>query len=85
MAFKVVYEATAPTFNDVQNMARLRRELKSESDAREAIKSLLHSEASPLKVMQVLRRRYRIPDVLVLAELDKVKALPMISEIPRDI
>ncbi|CAH2102800.1 unnamed protein product [Euphydryas editha] len=83
LAFKVVYEDTAPMFNDVQNMARLRRAIKG--NAREAIKSLLYSEASPLEVMQALKRRYGRPDALALAELDKVKALPKISENPRDI
>ncbi|KAJ8731132.1 hypothetical protein PYW07_004296 [Mythimna separata] len=64
-------------------MARLRRALKG--NAREAIKSLLYSEASPLEVMQALRRRYGRPDALVLAELDRIKTLPKISENPKDI
>ncbi|CAH2109180.1 unnamed protein product [Euphydryas editha] len=83
LAFKVVYEDTAPMFNDVQNMARLRKAIKG--NAREAIKSLLYSEASPFEVMQALKRRYGRPDALALAELDKVKALPKISENSRDI
>ena len=83
LAFKVVYEDTEPLFSEPQNMARLRRALKG--NAREAIKSLLYSEASPTEVMEALRRRYGRPDALVLAELEKVKALPRISENPRDI
>ncbi|XP_026738352.1 uncharacterized protein LOC113501423 [Trichoplusia ni] len=83
MAFKVVYEDTAHMFSNVQNMARLRRALKG--NAREAIRSLLYSEASAEEVMQALKRRFGRPDALILAELEKVKTLARISENPREI
>lgn len=83
LAFRVVYEDTAPVFNDTQNMARLRKAIRG--NARESIKSLLYSDASPQDIIDALRRRYGRPDALVLAELDKVKTLPKITEEPRDI
>ncbi|CAK1547419.1 unnamed protein product [Leptosia nina] len=82
-AFRVVYDDTATMFTATQNMARLRRAIKGA--AREGIKSLLYSEAQPSEVMDALRRRYGRPDALVLAELEKVKALPRMTESPRDI
>ncbi|XP_045487974.1 uncharacterized protein LOC123689933 [Pieris rapae] len=82
-AFRVVYEDTSPMFSDVQNMARLRKAIKG--TARESIKSLLYSEAKPEEVINALRRRFGRPDALVLAELEKLKALPGTTENPRDI
>uniref|UniRef100_A0A2A4JVN0 DUF5641 domain-containing protein n=1 Tax=Heliothis virescens TaxID=7102 RepID=A0A2A4JVN0_HELVI len=82
-AFRVVYEDTAPMFSTAQNMARLRRAVRGA--ARDAVKSLLYSEAAPGEVMLALKRRFGRPDALVLSELDKVRALPRISESPRDI
>ncbi|CAG4991977.1 unnamed protein product [Colias eurytheme] len=83
IAFKTVYDDTAPLFNDVQNMARLRRAIKGR--AREAIKSLLYSAAKPNDVIDSLRRRYGRTDALVLAELDKLQALRRITDDPRDV
>ncbi|CAG4967203.1 unnamed protein product [Colias eurytheme] len=83
IAFKTVYDDTAPLFNDVQNMARLRRAIKGR--AREAIKSLLYSAAKPNDVIDSLRRRYGRTDALVLAELNKLQALRRITDDPRDV
>ncbi|XP_047503791.1 uncharacterized protein LOC125048880 [Pieris napi] len=82
-AFRVVYEDTSPMFSGIQNMARLRKAIKG--TARESIKSLLYSEAMPEEVINALRRRFGRPDALVLAELEKLKALPRTTENPRDI
>ncbi|XP_072948442.1 uncharacterized protein [Epargyreus clarus] len=83
IAFRTVYEDTAPLFTDVQNMARLRRSIKG--TAREAIKSLLYSECPPEEVIEALRRRFGRPEALILMELEKVKNLPRINENARDI
>ncbi|XP_045490509.1 uncharacterized protein LOC123690685 [Pieris rapae] len=82
-AFRVVYEDTYPMFSDIQNMARLRKAIKG--TARESIKSLLYSEAKPEEVINALRRRFGRPDALVLAELEKLKALHRTTENPSDI
>nr|XP_049703884.1 uncharacterized protein LOC126056149 [Helicoverpa armigera] len=82
-AFRVVYEDTAPLFNEAQNMARLRRAIRGA--ARDSIKSLLYSEAAPGDVILALKRRFGRPEALVLAELEKVRALQRISDNPRDI
>ncbi|XP_045483957.1 uncharacterized protein LOC123689135 [Pieris rapae] len=82
-AFRVVYEDTSPMFSDVQNMARLRKAIKG--TARESIKSLLYSEAKPEEVINALRRRFGRPNALVLAELEKLKALHRTTENPSDI
>ncbi|XP_045486697.1 uncharacterized protein LOC123689628 [Pieris rapae] len=82
-AFRVVYEDTSPMFSDVQNMARLRKAIKG--TARESIKSLLYSEATPEEVINALRRRFGRLDALVLAELEKLKALHRTTENPSDI
>ncbi|PZC71421.1 hypothetical protein B5X24_HaOG213484 [Helicoverpa armigera] len=66
MAFRVVYEDTASLFSEAQNMARLRRALRG--TAREAMKSLLYSEAAPADVMLALKRRFGRPEALVPAE-----------------
>ncbi|XP_072936553.1 uncharacterized protein [Epargyreus clarus] len=83
IAFRTVYEDTAPLFTDAQNMARLRRSIKG--TAREAIKSLLYSECPPEEVIEALRRRFGRPEALILMELEKVKNLPRINENARDI
>ncbi|XP_072931828.1 uncharacterized protein [Epargyreus clarus] len=83
IAFRTVYEDTAPLFTEAQNMARLRRSIKG--TAREAIKSLLYSECPPEKVIEALRRRFGRPEALILMELEKVKNLPRINENARDI
>ncbi|XP_072946158.1 uncharacterized protein [Epargyreus clarus] len=83
IAFRTVYEDTAPLFTDVQNMSRLRRSIKG--TAREAIKSLLYSECPPEEVIEALRRRFGRPEALILKELEKVKNLPRINENARDI
>ncbi|XP_045485548.1 uncharacterized protein LOC123689458 [Pieris rapae] len=82
-AFRVVYDDTSPMFSDIQNMARLRKAIKG--TARESIKSLLYSEAKPEEVINALRRRFGRPDALVLAELEKLKALHRTTENPSDI
>ncbi|XP_072934977.1 uncharacterized protein [Epargyreus clarus] len=69
IAFRTVYEDTAPLFTDAQNMARLRRSIKG--TAREAIKSLLYSECPPEEVIEALRRRFGRPEALILMELEK--------------
>ncbi|TLM35161.1 DUF1759 domain-containing protein, partial [Acinetobacter baumannii] len=66
VAFKAVYEDTAPLFSSAQNMARRRRALKGQ--AREGVRSQLYSESTPEEVMESLRRCYGRADALVLAE-----------------
>lgn len=83
LAFKTVYEDTAPLFSPTQNMARLRRAIKG--SAREAIKSQLYSDISPNEVLEALRRRFGRPDALVRAEMEKIKNLPKVTDNPRDI
>lgn len=83
LAFKTVYEDSAASFSSVQNMARLRKSIKG--TAREAVKSLLYSECAPEEVMEALRRRFGRPDALVLAEMEKLRGLPKMSESARDV
>ncbi|KOB64721.1 polyprotein [Operophtera brumata] len=83
LAFRTVYEDTAPLFSSVQNMARLRKAIRG--PAKEAVRSILYSECAPSEVLESLRRRYGRPDALVLAELEKVKNLPRTTENARDV
>ncbi|XP_072932283.1 uncharacterized protein [Epargyreus clarus] len=83
LPFKRSYMDSAEQFNDVQNMARLRRTIKGA--AREAIRSLLFASSEPQEILAALERRFGRPEQLVLAEVERMKDLPRISDAPRDI
>ncbi|XP_060802199.1 uncharacterized protein LOC132902161 [Amyelois transitella] len=78
LAFLTVYTETSTMFSAVQNMARLRKSIVGQ--AREAVKNILYSDSQPNDVMEALRRRFGRADLLVTAELDKLRALPRVSE-----
>ncbi|XP_072936129.1 uncharacterized protein [Epargyreus clarus] len=83
LPFKRSYMDSAEQFNDVQNIARLRRTIKGA--AREAIRSLLFASSEPQEILAALERRFGRPEQLVLAEVERMKDLPRISDAPRDI
>lgn len=78
IAFRTVYEDSAPLFTSIQNMARLRRCLKG--TAREAIKSLLYSDCKPEEIIEALRRRFGRAEALVLHEMEKLKTTQTFGE-----
>lgn len=83
LAFRRSFEDTAPAFTKAQNLARLRRTLQGK--AREAVKCLLFTADDPCEVMKGLEARFGRPGALALAELERLKGLPRVSEQPNDI
>lgn len=53
--------------------------------AKEAAISLFVAESEPEEVMRLLEVRFGRPDALVMAEIEKVKSLPKLTESPRDL
>ncbi|KAH9640759.1 hypothetical protein HF086_007330 [Spodoptera exigua] len=83
LAFKRSYEDMADSFNNTQNLARLRRAIQGK--AREAVHSLLFTAEDPREVIKGLEARFGRPGALALAELEKLKNLPKVNENPSEI
>lgn len=83
LPFKRSYQDSAAMFNEVQNMARLRKSIKG--TAKETVRSLLFVSSDPSEVMDALERRFGRPEQLVLAEVEKIKELSRLGDTPRDV
>lgn len=83
MAFHAAFTETMDLFSRVDNMNRLRRNLKGK--AREAVESQLSANGNPSEIMKTLEFRFGRPDSIAATEIEAIKALPRLTESPRDI
>ncbi|XP_049874507.1 uncharacterized protein LOC126372702 [Pectinophora gossypiella] len=83
LVFKTAYEETAVYLTEQENLSRLRRSLRGA--ARDAAQCLFIGATTTADVMRLLSTRFGRPDALVMAELEKLRALPRLTESPRDI
>ncbi|XP_072930335.1 uncharacterized protein [Epargyreus clarus] len=83
LAFRAAYRDTNGHFTKTENLIRLRRCLRGV--AREAAISLFIAETEPDEVMRLLELRFGRPDALVIAEMEKIKTIPRLTDNPRDI
>ena len=83
LAFKRSYDDMATSFSNTQNLTRLRRAIQGK--AKEAVQSLLFTAEDPTEVIRGLEARFGRPGALALAELEKLKSLPKVTENPSDI
>lgn len=83
LSFKAAYVATAPSYTDVENLARLRKALRG--TAREAVENLLMYNAQPADVMKALESRFGRPDAIAQVELDRLRALPRLTDAAREV
>lgn len=83
LPFRAAYQETEESFSLVENINRLRRHLTGR--AREAVESLLITNAHPSDVMKTLETRFGRPETIAMAEIDTLRALPRLYESPRDI
>lgn len=83
LLFKATFEQTCDRFAPGENVARLRHSLRG--PALEAITSLLITQSAPEEIMRALERRFGRPDALVMAEMEKLRTLPRVSDTPREV
>ncbi|KAL0810972.1 hypothetical protein ABMA28_010266 [Loxostege sticticalis] len=83
LAYKAAYHESQSGFTDLENLARLRKSLRGR--AREAVESLLIYTANPRDIMKTLENRFGRTDAIAVAELDKLRSLPRLTDAPRDI
>ncbi|XP_028042582.1 uncharacterized protein LOC114252282, partial [Bombyx mandarina] len=74
---------TVNSFTKTENINRLRRNLKGR--AKEAVDGLLITNADPSDVIRSLEARFGRPETIAITELDTLRALPRLTERPRDI
>ncbi|KAJ8737818.1 hypothetical protein PYW08_000413 [Mythimna loreyi] len=83
LPFRAAYYESEPTFSNVENINRLRRNLKGK--AREAVEGLLITNAHPSEVMKTLESRFERPESIAMIEMETLRSLPRLTESPRDI
>jgi hypothetical protein len=83
LSFKAAFEETKTCYSPTENVARLRRCLRG--GAAEAVSSLIISQPDPWVIMAALERRFGRPEALIIAEMEKLRAMPKTSDNPRDI
>lgn len=83
LSFKAAYTATAPSYTDIENLARLRKALRGA--AREAVENLLMYNTHPADVLRVLESRFGRPDAIAQVELDRLRALPRLTDAAREV
>lgn len=83
LSFKAAYIETAPLFSELENVSRLRRSLKGR--AKEAVENLLIYNAKTEEIFRTLEARFGRPDSIAIAELERMRALPRLSDNPKEI
>ncbi|XP_059058487.1 uncharacterized protein LOC131851945 [Achroia grisella] len=83
LPWKMAYEESAGQLTEQENLGRLRRCLKGA--AKEAAHCLFVGDTSAAEVIQLLATRFGRPGALVMAEMNKLRALPRLSDNPKDI
>ncbi|XP_052750081.1 uncharacterized protein LOC128200500 [Galleria mellonella] len=83
LPWKMAYEESASQLTEQENLARLRRSLKGA--AKDAARSLFVGSTTAEEVMKMLAARFGRPGALVTAELNKLRALPRLSDNARDV
>ncbi|XP_073964374.1 uncharacterized protein [Choristoneura fumiferana] len=83
LSFRAAFNESAPSYNEADNVARLRKSLKGK--AKEAVDNLLIFNARSSEIMRTLESRFGRPDTIALAELERLRAMPRLSDAPRDI
>ncbi|XP_049886664.1 uncharacterized protein LOC126381183 [Pectinophora gossypiella] len=83
LSFYAAYTATAPSYSDQENLVRLRKSLKGM--AKETVESLLMYNANPTDVMKTLQLRFGRPDAIAHTELDRLRALPRLSDSAKEV
>ncbi|XP_059061186.1 uncharacterized protein LOC131854079 [Achroia grisella] len=83
LPWKMAYEESAGQLTEQENLGRLRRCLKGA--AKEAAHCLFVGDTSAVEVIQLLATRFGRPGALVMAEMNKLRALPRLSDNPKDI
>ncbi|XP_072931477.1 uncharacterized protein [Epargyreus clarus] len=83
LPFRAAYMETEESFSIVENINRLRRHLIGR--AKEAVESLLITNAHPSDVMKTLEMRFGRSEMIAMAEIDTLRTLPRLCESPRDI
>lgn len=83
MLFRATFADTKPSYTESENIARLRRSLKGL--AKEAVESLLIFGAPTEEIMKTLETRFGRPDAIAVAELERLRTLPRLSDAPKDI
>ncbi|GBP85304.1 hypothetical protein EVAR_63643_1 [Eumeta japonica] len=80
LVFRTGYRQTAPYLEEIDNIVRLRKHIVGA--AAEATKTLFISERSSQEILDYLEQRYGTLEALVIAETNKLQALPKIGEEP---
>lgn len=83
LTFRAAYCETAYRLTAVENMSRLRRSLRG--IAKEAVQGLLIVNADPNEVMKTLELRFGRPDSIAIAEMERLRTLPRLTESPREV
>ncbi|CAG9114379.1 unnamed protein product [Plutella xylostella] len=83
LSFRAAYYETAEEFTETENVARLRRSLRGR--AKEAVENLLILNARATDIMRALESRFGRPDSIAMSELDRLRALPRLTDNPRDV
>ncbi|GBP97759.1 hypothetical protein EVAR_91984_1 [Eumeta japonica] len=83
LVFRTAYRQTAPYLEEIDNIVRLRKHIVGA--AAEATKTLFINESSSQEIVDFLEQRYGAPDALVIAETNKLRALPKIGEEPHEL
>ncbi|XP_048477811.1 uncharacterized protein LOC125488674 [Plutella xylostella] len=83
LSFRAAYYETAEDFTETENVARLRRSLRGR--AKEAVENLLILNARATDIMRTLESRFGRPDSIAMSELDRLRALPRLTDNPRDV
>ncbi|XP_045495970.1 uncharacterized protein LOC123694549 [Colias croceus] len=83
LCFKAAFDETQKLFTENENIARLRRALIGR--AREAVENLLLYNAKTEDVMNTLKIRFGRPDSIALVEMERLRALPRLTDNPKDI
>lgn len=83
LSFKKAFEATRGLYCESENLIRLQNALKG--PARDATRCLFTGTPSCDEVMQLLANRFGRPDALVIAEMDRLRALPRLVDNPKEI
>ncbi|XP_045784625.1 uncharacterized protein LOC123880521, partial [Maniola jurtina] len=83
LPFRAAYYETENMFSTVENINRLRRNLKGK--AKEAVEGLLITSAHPTEIMKTLESRFGRPESIAMTEMETLRGLPRLTESPRDI
>ncbi|XP_075989157.1 uncharacterized protein LOC142986969 [Anticarsia gemmatalis] len=83
LPFRAAYYETESVYSTVENINRLRRNLKGK--AREAVEGLLITDAHPSEIMQALESRFGRPESIAMMQMEALRVLPRLTESPRDI